>query len=359
MARLNIFFRFCIAIILVLLILYLGTLVKYVFTPLISLLSITIIPIMLAGFFYYLLRPLVKVMMKRKINRTIAILIIYVVIAVILVGFIVGIWPSLRTQLVTFVENAPSLFTAIGTELQKLEQNELLMNLFPEGANPLSNITEYLNKGFSLLTNYVSGLFSFVSDFTVILFTFPIILFYMLKEGEKLGEGIISFIPKRFRLDGKKVLHEIDSSLSGYIVGKVIVNLALSVLMYLGFLIIDLPYALLLTSVAFIMNFIPFVGAIISTVPIFIIGFIESPGTAIWSVVIVIVAQQIQDNLIAPYVYGKNMDIHPLTTIILVLVGGDIAGMTGFLLVIPVYMAIKIVVTKVYHLFFKERWENI
>ncbi|MNN44670.1 pheromone autoinducer 2 transporter [compost metagenome] len=151
------------------------------------------------------------------------------------------------------------------------------------------------------------------------------------------------------------MMTEIDSALSGFIVGRVLVNLALGVLMYIGFLIIGLQYALLLTVIAVVMNFVPFIGAILSSIPIFIIGFIQSPSIAVWSIIIVLVAQQIQDNLIAPYIFGKKLDIHPLTTIILVLVGGDLGGIIAILLIIPLYMIVKIVLTKAYYLFVKQR----
>lgn len=151
---------------------------------------------------------------------------------------------------------------------------------------------------------------------------------------------------------------EIDNVMGSFIVGRVLVNLALGVLMYIGFLFIGLPYALLLTLVAVLMNFIPFIGAILSTVPIFIIGLIESPSTAVWSIVVVLVAQQIQDNLVAPYIFGKSMDIHPLTTIILVLAGGDFGGIIGILVIIPVYMMLKIIIVKLYQLFLRKRWDE-
>lgn len=151
------------------------------------------------------------------------------------------------------------------------------------------------------------------------------------------------------------MMSEIDSALSGFIVGRVLVNLALGVLMYIGFLIIGLQYALLLTVIAVVMNFVPFFGAILSSIPIFIIGFIQSPSIAVWAIIIVLLAQQIQDNIIAPYIFGKKLDIHPLTTIILVLVGGDIGGIIAILLIIPLYMIVKIVLTKAYNLFVKRQ----
>lgn len=359
MAKLNRFITMCVTIILVLIIIYLGSLVDFIFKPVLSFFSMIIVPLMLSGFFYYLLRPLIDAMERRKLNRTLAILLIYLAFGIVVIGFIIGVWPSLRTQLMNLVENAPGLFTSLSEQVGELEHNGVISSFLPNDVNPVSKLADYLNKGYTVLTDYISGLFAFFSNFAIVLVTFPILLFYMLKEGGKFGEKIVTFIPKRFRRDGTEVMDEIDHMLSSFIVGRVIVNMALGVLMYAGFLIIDLPYALLLTVVAVILNFIPFIGSFLSSVPIVIIGFIEAPSIAVWSIVIITLAQQIQDNLIAPYVLGKQLDIHPLTTIILVLVGGDIAGILGILLIIPMYMIFKIIYSRMYDLFFRQSWENI
>lgn len=343
--------------ILVLLFIYLASRVNFIFAPILSLINIVLIPVMLAGFFYYLLRPLIT-LMERKLNRILSILIVFVVIAILLAVFIVGIWPSLRNQVINLIELAPSLLNSFGVQLQELEDSKVLSSILPEDVSLVSGLTEYLNKGFTFATSYISGLFSVVSNFAIILFIFPIILFYMLKEGGKVGRTIVSALPKRFRPEGTEIMSEIDKALSNFIVGRVIVNLALGVLMYIGFLAIGLPYAMLLTVISVIMNFIPFIGAILSAVPIIIIGLVQSPSTAVWALIIILVAQQIQDNIIAPYVFGKKLDIHPLTTIFLVLLGADLSGILGVILIIPVYMIFKIVIVKVYQKFFRQYWEN-
>jgi predicted PurR-regulated permease PerM len=321
-------------------------------------LTVITVPMMLSVFFYYLLRPLVNYMEKKKLNRTLSILLIYLVFGILFALFIIGLWPSLREQLINLVENAPNLINSLSLQLKELEQNGVITAMFPEGSTPFSQITDYINKGFTFVTNYVSGFFSLISSFAIVLFTFPIILFYMLKQGEKFGRKLVHIAPKRFQKDSRDVVLEIDQALSGFIVGRVLVNLALGVLMYIGFLIIGLPYALLLTVIAVIMNFVPFIGAILSSVPIVIMGLVVSPSVAIWSLIIILVAQQIQDNLVAPYVFGKKLDIHPLTTIILVLGAGDLGGIIAILIIIPVYMIVKIILVRIYQLFFKDKWQN-
>ncbi|GBG08785.1 AI-2E family transporter [Paenibacillus sp. MY03] len=355
MTKLNVFIRICIAVLLVLGIIYLSSLVSFIFTPLLSLFSIILTPLLLSGFFYYLMRPLIDYLEGKKLNRSLAILLLYLVISLLLAVFFIGVWPSLKSQVMNLVHNAPAIFAGINEQLEKLSDNEFIAPLLPANTDISGQVTELLNKGFNVVSSSVSGLFTFFSDFAIVLITFPIMLFYMLKEGGKFKNRLVWFFPSRYKEDGRSMLGDIDQALSNFIVGRVIVNLALGVLMYIGFLIIGLPYALLLTVVAVILNFFPVIGAILSSIPIVIIGLIVSPATAIWSLVIILAAQQVQDNLIAPYVFGKKLDIHPLTTIILVLVGGDIAGIVGFLLVIPIYMIVKIVGVKSYELYIRTR----
>lgn len=354
----NKFYRICTAIILLLLIVYLGEKVNFIFSPLTSLIHIIIIPLLIAGFFYYLLRPLVDYMERHKIKRALSVLIIYVVIALILAGFSVLVWPSLREQLMNFVENAPALVTSLSDQLNALEKSNVVSRYLPDDSNLFSRLSDVLSQGITQVTNYVSGLFSVVSNLVIILATFPIMLYYMLKEGSKFGTNLTLLLPRHYRKDGEETVHEIDEALSNYIVGRVIVNVALGILMYIGFLILGLPYALLLTVVSIILNFIPYVGALLAAIPVVIVAFIESPSMAIWSLVIIVIAQQIQDNLISPYVYGKQLDIHPLTTVILLLVGADLGNILGMIIVIPLYMILKIIVRKIHYRIVEDKTET-
>lgn len=352
------FYRICSAILLLLLIVYLGDKVSFIFRPLTSLLHIVIVPLLVAGFFYYLLRPLVDFMENHNIKRSIAVLLIYTGIALVLGGFSVLVWPSLREQLWNFVEDTPSLVTSLSNQLGELKNNRFLSAYLPDDGEILAKISDYLSEGITLVSDYVSGLFTVVSNVVIVLATFPIMLYYMLKEGSKFGTNLTMLLPRAYRKDGEEAIHEIDEALSGYIVGRVIVNVALGILMYIGFVIIGLPYALLLTVVSVILNFIPYVGALLAAVPVVIVGFIESPSMAIWSLVIIVVAQQIQDNLISPYVYGKQLDIHPLTTVILLLVGADLWNILGMIIIIPLYMILKIILRKLQQRVVEERAEH-
>jgi len=344
---------------LVLVIVLLYTKVSFLFTSLYSLLQLIFVPVLLALFCYYLLRPIINVMMKFKINKLVSILSLFVVISALLVWFILAMIPMLQKQFISLVNNAPSFFVTLGHEITKLQQHQLFQTIFPEAEFKLTHVSNYITQALTSINNYMGNIVSIVSNFTIVLVTAPIMLFFLLKDGHKFSSKIEAAAPIRYRNDVREMFEEFDHVLSSFIVGRVLVNIILGVLMYVGFIIIDLPYALLLTTIAVIANFIPFIGAILSTIPIAIIALVDSPMKAVWSVLIILAAQQIQDNLIAPYIFGKQLNIHPLTTIILVIGAGKIGGIIAMIIIIPSYLIIKIIAVKVYNLFFREKWEQL
>lgn len=352
------YFRTCLGIIALLLIVYLGTKVSFLFKPILSLFNMLLVPIAIAGFFYYLLRPIVNYLERRKIKRSLGVLLIFLVFIGVFAIFIVVVWPTLKEQIENFIMNAPYLVEDIQKQINQLQQSPIWSRIIPSESEIYNRLMQFVDQAILWISNSISNFISVVSSVFVIIATVPIVLYFMLKEGFKLPPKLLSALPRRFRKDGQEVLSEIDSALSNFIIGRVILNLVLSVMIYIGFLIIGLPYSLLLSVISFFLNFIPYVGAFLASIPVVIVGFIESPSIAIWSVVVILIAQQIQDNILAPVIYGKQLEIHPLTSIVLLLVGGDLYGILGVLLAIPAYMVLKIIVVRVYELFLAEKVEN-
>jgi len=89
-------------------------------------------------------------------------------------------------------------------------------------------------------------------------------------------------------------------------------------------------------------------GPFIAVVPALVIGFVQEPQMALYVGIIMLIAQQIESNLISPNVMGKALDIHPLTVITIILAAGNIAGLWGIILAIPTYAIIKTILKNVY-----------
>ncbi|MEK3878824.1 AI-2E family transporter [Paenibacillus sp. FSL M7-0420] len=349
------YFRTCLAIIAFLTILYLGSKVIFLFTPLVSIIQLLLVPMMLSGFMYYLLRPIVNYLGTKNVNRGLSVLLIYLVFAGLFVLFWVLVWPTLREQIQNFIDNTPYLVEGIQNQFNKLQNDPSLSRFFKGDTDVTTRLTEYLNSAINWVTNSMSNLITVISSIVVVIATLPIILYYMLKDGHKLSPILQGLIPKKYRKEGQEMFKDIDSALSGFIVTRVLLNVVLGILLYIGFLLIGLPYSLLLAVISIPLNFIPYVGSLLAAVPVVIVGFIESPSLAIWSAVVILIAQQIQDNVLSPVIYGKSLDVHPLTTVLLVLVGGDFYGLICVLIALPVYMIIKIIFLRIYEIIVAER----
>ncbi|MCQ4088348.1 AI-2E family transporter [Saccharibacillus sp. JS10] len=358
----NRFFVIGAGIALVLLIIFLGTLVKFIFTPITSLVSSLVVPLLISAFFYYPLRPLVRFLERKKWKRSWSVALIFAVFILLIVGASVWVFPTLRDQVESFIMNAPQLAKDAVAQLQQLQQNPTISRFIPsndsQNQDILNRLSGVLDTSITWLSDNLASMFSFLSSFVLVIATFPILLYFLLRDDNRLPGNLIRMFPNNQKEDGKLMLDEMDEALNGFIAGRVIVNLLLCVLLYIGFLIIGLPYSLLLVIISFFLNFIPFIGAFLATVPVGIVGLIESPNMAIWSIVIVIVAQLIQNNLLEPLVFGKQLDMHPLTVIVLLLVGGDVMGILGMLICIPIYMVVKIAIRHIYQMYLKSKIEH-
>lgn len=119
-------------------------------------------------------------------------------------------------------------------------------------------------------------------------------------------------------------------------------------MLLIGYLIIGLDYAFLLALIGVVTNVIPFLGPYIAVTPAIIIALFQDPIMAVYVAIIVLVAQQIEGNLITPNVMGNALSVHPLTVITLILAAGNIAGIWGVILAIPFYAVVKTIVINIY-----------
>ncbi|MNK32614.1 pheromone autoinducer 2 transporter [compost metagenome] len=355
----NSFFRTCLGIIMLLTIVFLLHQVRFIFNPVVTFVQILIVPMTISGFLYYLLRPIVHYLDTKNVNRMLSVLLIYLCIAGIITIFFFVVWPPLTRQVQEFISNFPTLLEGVKTQIAAIQKSRFFSMIDAGNSQISTKITEYINGAVEMVTGYMTHFFNFISDFIVIIGTVPIILYYMLKEDNRISPAVVRVMPKRFARDGAQVVSDIDAALSGFISGRIISALILAVMSFIGFWIVGLPYPLLLAVIGALFNFIPYVGAFLGAIPCLIVAYTVSPSMALWVLIIIIIAQQVEGNLIAPYIYGKTINIHPLTTVILLLIGGEYAGILGMILVIPVYMMIKIVAVRIYKLFLSEKVEEI
>jgi len=344
----NRFFRIGAGILLIILIIYFGSKIDWVFYPLAVLFQTLFIPLILAGFFYYLLRPIVK-FINKKVPSTLSVLLVYFALICIVIGFLVLMVPVLKNQFYGLINNMPSIITAIQNRVTNIQEMDILNleklaevldleHLFIEIQDLFNRLVRYFTANIS---NIISQLANTVLSLVIV----PFILFYLLKDGDKLGESIINLFKEEKRELARLVLTDIDQTLSAYIQGHGLVCLCVGLLCYIAFLILGLEYALLLAVIAGITEIIPYFGPWLGSIPAVIVGLFQSLGKAVLVVLVIIIVQQMESNLITPQVIGRKMKMHPLIIMFLILLAGRLAGLIGMILVVPFYAVSRVIVT--------------
>lgn len=324
--------------------------IDFVFQPIGTFFTTLFAPILIAGFLYYLLNPLVNLLMKMGVKRLAAIALIFILLIGMIVLIFMSIIPNLVEQLVSLARNIPEFISNMQTWLQELANNATRFPLFKEldVDKYISNLDvsagSIIQQSLTGVTNGLGSVIGKITTIVLLLVTVPFILFYMLKDGEKLVPNIERLFPEKQRENIKGLLQQLNKTLSDYISGQAIECLFVGTFTFLGYLLIGVDYAFLFGVIAGLTNLIPYLGPYLGLAPALIYTFFDSPTRALLCIVVVIIVQQIDGNVIYPNVIGKSLNIHPLTIILILLVAGNLSGILGVFLGVPVYAILRTLV---------------
>ena len=254
----------------------------------------------------------------------------------------------ISNQVVAFANDVPFYYNQTMRFINQLSQTEQFKWVMTQDYVSISNVVKELNDYIATLpnriTDSISGIFSTVANIAITIVTVPFLLFYMFKDGNKLPSMFGKFLPASYRTEGLKTLKDTGETLAAYINGQVTVALFVGTLSFIGYLIIDLPYALVMALIVAVTNIIPYVGPFLGGAPAVLIALFDSPTKALLVVVVITIAQQLEGNVLSPLILGKRLDTHPATIIIILLVAGNLAGLVGMILAVPFYAVTKTIV---------------
>ncbi|MBM0067281.1 AI-2E family transporter [Alkalicoccobacillus gibsonii] len=347
------FFRVGLGIALVLIIIYLASLVDFIFQPISLLIRTLFAPIAIAGVFYYLMRPLVNLLSK-KVPRGLSILIVFLALIGLGTGSVLLVGPEIQKQTQSFIDNVPSYINQGQDMLLQLQENEYVQRFQESNENSFNDLVEQFTgnlEGYvSAIGSNIAKIVGAIANVVIVLVIVPFVLFYLLKEGDKAPAFLLKFIPSKQREEARRILSDMDNALSSYLQGQILVSVCVGVLCLILYLSIGIEYALVLAIVAMLTNVIPFIGPWIGTAPAVIVAIFDSPFMVVAVIVGVLIIQQIESNLISPQIMGRQLNIHPVTIIFLLLAASRFAGLLGLLLAVPTYAVGKVVVSHTYRL---------
>lgn len=327
--------------------------IDFLFAPIGTFFSTLFAPILVAGFLYYILNPLVNLFERLKIKRIFAILLVFLLLVGAIAIMIGSIIPHLSTQIASLASNMPKIIDNIEAwfneliklpYLQELDIDKYLNQLNLSYGDILQNVA-------NSFTNSIGSVFSTVASTAMVIFTAPFILFYMLKDGDRLIPFLEKLLPEKQRDKVVDLLGQMNETIATYISGQAIECLFVVTFTFIGYWLVGVDYAFLFGMIAGITNLIPYLGPYLGLAPAVLVTVFQSPFKALLCCVVVIIVQQLDGNIIYPNVIGKTLKIHPLTIILILLVAGNLSGLLGIFLGVPVYAVSRTVVVYLYGIY--------
>lgn len=319
--------------------------VRFIFNPLLIIFKTIFAPILLALILYYLLDPIVNFFEKKGIKRIFSILGIAIVLLLLVAAFSVWTVPKIYSQTANLMNDFPRHVDSFNLTLQDLVAGTLLESPIEEVFGSLEDLVyqviNTLSDSLGDIQRIVGDLFSTVSGFFVILFTSPIIAFFLLKDAKQFHRYFLKLLPPKFREDSNELGAILNSQVGDYLKGQFIVALANGLIVFAGFLIIGMPYGLPLAILVTITSVIPYIGPFIAFVPCAVIAVLHSFQMLIGLIIVWIVEQILNGNVIEPKVLGDQLKVHPVTIVLVLLVMGNLFGLFGLVFGIPTYTIFK------------------
>ncbi|MEO8581202.1 MAG: AI-2E family transporter [Patescibacteria group bacterium] len=276
------------------------------------------------------MNPGVNKLEQKKIPRPIGIAFLYLCVFGVLFLMFTLIVPPLAKELSMMVKylqpaNLPKELVEFKFTIQDL-------------GSILGQVGTSLNSVISVITTTFSSIF--------FLFTLLVMSFYLLMARKTLHRQFF-WLPhsKKFEELSEEFVDTVEVQLGGWVRGELVLMFSIGIATFVVLTLLAIPYALPLAVLAGFLELLPNIGPTISAIPAILIAFIlVSPTMAVIVLAMYVIIQQIENNVLVPKIMKAAVNIEPLTSIIMILIGVKLAGAAGALLAIPLYITVRSVV---------------
>ena len=331
-------------------------------------------PLIIAVIIAYLLYPLTKIIenflrtntlykiKNQSARRVIAIISSYLLIIGIVLALLWGIYfmiggqLSKNTTLTNIVSDISSYLNTNSFSTSSIEDTLKNLNIpFIDNLQPyiiqiVDTVQKYIMTNLGAMTSNIMSIGSSIASFFIAI----IISIYILKD----SEYFISLWKKLYYLifrssnTGKKISETfalVNDVFSKFIRGQLLEAFCVGILSAIALSIVGIDYAVVIGLIAGICNMIPYVGPLVGTILAAVMGLLSGrPIKVIYAVIAMLIVQQVDNNLLAPKIVGNSVGLHAVFTMMAILVGGNIGGLLGMLLAVPIAASIRVLFNKWY-----------
>ncbi len=302
----------------------------------------------------YIISPMVGGMARYGVPRTIASAIpVALAIMVLSTVLVLGI-PMLIDQLSEYVAKLPAYLT----QLQQAVLPEKLARFFNPRAINSEAVFKFVglvgSNGITwILANvqtFYSGALAIFHILMLVIMT-PLVAFYLVHDWPELEPRLIKNLPKRWRAETMTMASEIDGKLSAYLRGQSLVCLSLAIYYAAAFHIMGLELGWILGIATGLLAFIPVVGAMMSLLLALIMVLVQFQFATldpyVWLIAVFAIGQALEGSVLVPFLVGNRVGLHPVWVIFALLLGGEMAGILGMLLAVPIAAIISVILPRI------------
>ena len=274
---------------------------------------------------------------QRGFPRLWGVLLLFLAVLGLIALIVSLVIPSISTDVDQIVATLPAVFDKVSTSLENVQQGApSYLDFVSEVQNILGVLSSYLQQSSQSVIGLVVGIFGGVVSFIAVL----VLSFYLSVTKRGVENFLDSVVPEKYESYVKDLWKRTERKVGLWFQGQLLLALIVGLVVYVGLSLMGIKFALTLGFLTLAFEIVPIVGPILAAIPAIILAFLQGPAMGLWVIVFYVAVQQLENHILVPVVMGKTLGLNPVVVIIALLVGGNLAGIVGMILSVPVATAI-------------------
>jgi predicted PurR-regulated permease PerM len=293
------------------------------------------------------IRPAVNWLYSRGTPRMVGGILVYLLLLILLTGFVLLLFPLISEQSGKIAESVPVYYQSLRGWMTN-NTNPLIEQLSGDLPVSLSVPGPVQQTGEQMLVSARQAL-GYVTSAANVVFTATAVLllaFYWTLYGPRSLQSLMLLIPTDRREGIRSLVSAMETKVSAYVAGQGILCLAIGFLALVAYVLIGLPYPLVLALVAGVMEAVPMVGPLLGAVPAAVIALSIAPSKLVWVIVATVVIQQVENSLLVPRVMRKAVGVNPFVSLLAIFAFSSLLGVAGALMAIPIAAMLQLLLER-------------
>ena len=305
-----------------------------------------VVPALLALIIYYMLVPAVQFLVYRGVSRDVAAGVVMTSFLLALAGIGVAAMPWVTAHAADWQATVTRYIDG-GLELlnRSLRGLEASWSLLRE-ARLAETVSDRLRQGTGNLMEHLEPVVLGVMAWAPSLLLAPFLAFFFLRDGRRFKGYLAEAVPNAFFERSLHLLHGVDRTLRAYFQGLIKLTVLDTLTLAAGLWLLGIPGPFVLGLICAVLAWVPYVGSILGGLLVVLVAATDFPGDAVmayWAVALFVFVRMLDDFFYMPLTIGKSLHMHPLITVLMIFVGGAVAGIAGLMLVLPLLGVVMVI----------------